>query len=137
MYFLRFKQWLNKSYIRIRWKLQCNSKSWQDMIEKKIGKKYLFIYLLGAIFTNMELSQSWILVCVSINFLIFLFRQFWNEPISGKGTCRKNRNTNPNIKKGSVWFKFEESCPWSKLVLQVRRYQGWRSHSLLCTWNTE
>ena len=33
-----FKSWLDQAHLRIRWKLGCNSKSWREMIEKRLGK---------------------------------------------------------------------------------------------------
>ena len=32
-----FKKWLDFAYLRLRWKLQCNGKSWRDMIERRLG----------------------------------------------------------------------------------------------------
>lgn len=34
---ISFKTWLDVAHLRTRWKLQCNSKSWRDMIEKRLG----------------------------------------------------------------------------------------------------
>jgi hypothetical protein len=32
-----FKMWLDTAHLRTRWKLQCISKSWRDMREKRLG----------------------------------------------------------------------------------------------------
>ena len=31
-----FKCWIDKAHLRVRWKLQCNAKSWRDMMETRI-----------------------------------------------------------------------------------------------------
>ena len=38
IFFNSFKNWLDLAHLRIRWKLQCNGKSWRDMIEKRLGE---------------------------------------------------------------------------------------------------